>query len=202
MEKITNYKVKDFFRLQDENIVSDYLMILDCLNSLKEISNPNYKWYKRNAKKLRIKPVKELSFGEVTTIRNNFNQPTIYTIIDSIKTVTDLTDKQVINFTILQFYGIISYMKSELMEITNMENNELVDDSFDINVEAVNAKQRMGRFGVLNVIDSLAKENILQWEAIEKLPYMTVFSKLVMDNEKNKIRQEIAELEKKQLSKK
>jgi len=202
MEKITNYKVKDFFRLQDENIVSDYLMILDCLNPLKEISNPNYKWYKRNAKKLRIKPVKELSFGEVTTIRNNFNQPTIYTIIDSIKTVTDLTDKQVINFTILQFYGIISYMKSELMEITNMENNELVDDSFDINVEAVNAKQRMGRFGVLNVIDSLAKENILQWEAIEKLPYMTVFSKLVMDNEKNKIRQEIAELEKKQLSKK
>lgn len=201
MEKIINYKIKDFFQLQDENIVRDYLMILELLNPLNEIENPSYKWYKRNAKKLRIKSIKGLSFGEVTEIRNNFNQPTIHTIIDSIKIVTGLKDKQVLNFTITQFYGIISYMKSELMDITNMENNELVDDSFDINVEAVNAKQRMGRFGVLNIIDSLAKENILQWEAIEKLPYMTVFSKLVMDNEKNKIHQEIAELQRKKQTK-
>jgi PII-like signaling protein len=48
-----------------------------------------------------------------------------------------------------------------------MEINELSDD-FDINVEAVNAKERMG--GVLNTIDSLAKEDILRWVEIEKLP--------------------------------
>jgi hypothetical protein len=42
-----------------------------------------------------------------------------------------------------------------------MENE--LDDSFDINVEAVNAKERMGKYGVLNTIDSLAKEDILRW---------------------------------------
>lgn len=195
--EITNYKIKDFFRLKDERIVSDYLAILDCLNPLKEIKNPNYKWYKMNSKVLQIKAVRMLSFGEVTDVRNNFNQPSIESIIDSIKIVTQLKDKDIMNFTITQFYGIISYMKSELMDITNMEANELNDDSFDINIEAVNAKQRMGRFGVLNIIDSLAKENVLQWERIEKLPYMTVFTKLIMDNEKNKIQQEIAELQRK-----
>jgi hypothetical protein len=51
-----------------------------------------------------------------------------------------------------------------------MEINELSDDSFDINVEAVNAKERMGKYGVLNTIDSLAKEDILRWVEIEKLP--------------------------------
>jgi hypothetical protein len=40
--------------------------------------------------------------------------------------------------------------------------------------------------GVLNTIDSLAKEDILRWVEIEKLPYMTVFTKLRMDNEKQK----------------
>ncbi|PWB24650.1 hypothetical protein [Flavobacterium sp. HTF] len=197
MEKIINYKIKDFFQLQDELIIADYLSILDCLNPLKEIKNPNYKWYKRNSKFLQVKAVRLLTFAEVTEIRNNFNQPSIEGIIDSIKIVTRLTDKDIMNFTIIQFYGIISYIKSELMDITNMEANELTDDSFDINVEAVNAKQRMGRFGVLNAIDTLAKEDILQWEAIEKLPYMTVLTKLIMDNEKNKIQQEIAELQRK-----
>jgi hypothetical protein len=43
----------------------------------------------------------------------------------------------------------------------------------------------MGKYGVLNTIDSLAKD-ILRWVEIEKLPYMTVFTKLRMDNEKAK----------------
>jgi hypothetical protein len=46
-----------------------------------------------------------------------------------------------------------------------MEINELSDDSFDINVEAI-CKERMG---VLNTIDSLAKD-ILRWVEIESYP--------------------------------
>jgi hypothetical protein len=46
----------------------------------------------------------------------------------------------------LKLNYVINYIKSELIEITNMEINELSDDSFDINVEAVNAKERMGKY--------------------------------------------------------
>jgi hypothetical protein len=54
--------------------------------------------------------------------------------------VVDISAKSILNITIIEFYGIINYIKSELIEITNMEINEL-SDSFDINVEAVNKER-------------------------------------------------------------
>ena len=146
---------------------------------------------------MQIKAVRELSFGDVTTIRNCFNEASIDAIIEAVKMVSDLEDKHIINFTILEFYGIISNMKAELIYWAKLEIENLFDDTFDINIEAVNANQRMSKFGVLNVIDSLAKEDVLRWEEITKLPYLTVFNKLLMDKEKSAISNEIAELQRK-----
>lgn len=196
-----NYKLSEFLQIKDEQLIQEYLVFLEVLKPLKEINNPIYKWYKKTKSKVQIKAVRDLSFGEVTNIRNLFNQASIDAIIEAVRMVSGLEDKHIINFTILEFYGIISFIKSELIDITNMELNELTDDSFDINLEAVNAKVRMGKFGVLNTIDSLAKEDILRWEAIERLPYMTVFTKLMMDNTKIKISNEIAELQRKKQNK-
>jgi hypothetical protein len=201
METLENYKLVDFIQVKDETLLQDYLFILELLEPLKVINNPIYKWYKRKPKTLDIKAVKDLSFGDVATIRSNFSEASIENIIEAVQMVVDISAKSILNITIIEFYGIINYIKSELIEITNMEINELSDDSFDINVEAVNAKERMGKYGVLNTIDSLAKEDILRWVEIEKLPYMTVFTKLRMDNEKAKIAQEIAELKKKNKTK-
>ena len=80
-----------------------------------------------------------------------------------------------------------------------MEINQLSDDAFDINLESINANQRMQKFGVLNTIDALAKEDVLRWVEIEKLPYMTVFTKLMMDKEKNDIQKELNEILKKKM---
>jgi hypothetical protein len=201
METLENYKLVDFIQVKDETLLQDYLFILELLEPLKVINNPIYKWYKRKPKTLDIKAVKDLSFGDVATIRSNFSEASIENIIEAVQMVVDISAKSILNITIIEFYGIINYIKSELIEITNMEINELSDDSFDINVEAVNAKERMGKYGVLNTIDSLAKEDILRWVEIEKLPYMTVFTKLRMDNEKAKIAQEIAELQRKKQNK-
>lgn len=197
MEKIINYKVSEFFKLKDEDTINYYLVFLDVLKPLKSINNPKAKWYNNEPKNLSIKAIRSLSFGEVIEIRNYFNEGSQDAVFKSINMVTGLNDKHILDFTIIQLYGIISFIKEELIAISNMEMNELQDDSFDINIEQVNAKERMQRFGVLNAIDSLAKEDILKWEQIQKLPYMTVFTKLLMDNEKNKIQQEIAEIQRK-----
>lgn len=201
MEALIDYKLSEFLQIKDVGVIEDYLELLQHLMPLKEINNPNYKWYnkwvKKRPKTLQIKSVKELAFGEVTTIRNHFNEGSIHSIFEAIKMVADVKDKDILNLTITTFYGLISHIRTELIDISNMEINELTDDSFDINVAAVNAKGRMARFGVLNVIDSLSKEDILRWSEIEKLPYLTVFAKLMMDNEKNKIQNEIAELQRK-----
>lgn len=195
METIINYKISEFLQIQDENLIQSYMVILDLLEPLKEINNPIYKWYKNQPKTIQIKPIKELSFGEVSNIKDNFNEGSIQGIFEAITLITGLKDKHIIGFTILEFYGIISNIKSELIELANLEMDNLADDTFDVNVDAVNAKQRMTRFGVLNVIDSLAKEDILKWTEIEKLPYLTVYTKLLMDKTKNDIQAEIAELQ-------
>jgi hypothetical protein len=157
METLENYKLVDFIQVKDETLLQDYLFILELLEPLKVINNPIYKWYK-SPKTLDIKAVKDLSFGDVATIRSNFSEASIENIIEAVQMVVDISAKSILNITIIEFYGIINYIKSELIEITNMEINELSDDSFDINVEAVNAKERMGKYGVLNTIDSLAKK--------------------------------------------
>lgn len=203
MEKIINYKLKDFLRLKDWELVQNYLSILDNLRPLKTITNPTYKWYNKLPKTLQITAIKELNFGDVINIRNWINEGSIEAIFEIYKLISGMTEKQIMNLGIIQFYGIYSFIKIELEEISNMEMNELAeeDGDFDINVEAVNALGRMGRFGVFNIIDSLAKENILRWDKILKLPYMTVFTKLRMDKERNKIQKEISELQRKQHTK-
>lgn len=200
MEALINYKLSDFLKLTSEETIQDYLVVLDLLNPLNEIPNPTYKWFNKQPKTLNIKSIKDLSFGDVSIIRNNFNNASIETIFDSIKMILNVQDKEILNFTILTFYGIINNIKNELVEITNMEINELTDDSFDendSNLLAVNANERMSRFGVLNIIDSLAKEDILKWELIEQLPYMTVFTKLMIDKTKSTIHKDISELQRK-----
>ena len=200
MEALINYKLSDFLKLTSEETIQDYLVVLDLLNPLNEIPNPTYKWFNKQPKTLNIKSIKDLSFGDVSIIRNNFNNASIETIFDSIKMILNVQDKEILNFTIQTFYGIINNIKNELVEITNMEINELTDDSFDendSNLLAVNANERMSRFGVLNIIDSLAKEDILKWELIEQLPYMTVFTKLMIDKTKSTIHKDISELQRK-----
>lgn len=200
MEKIINYKLKDFLKIKDEQLIEDYLLILDSLRPLKQIINPNYNRFNKQPKKLDIKAIRELTFGDVINVRNWINEASMESIIEIYQLITGLTKKQILNLGIIQFYGIFSFIKNELEEIGNIEVNELSDeDDFDINIEAVNAKERMSRFGVLNTIDSLANGDILKWEQIQKLPYLTVLSKLIMDNLKNKIQKEISELQKKQL---
>lgn len=197
MDKLINYKVKDFFKLEDEELVGDYLAILEVLNPLNEIPNTKYHFYNKEAKTVQIKGVNDLSYGEVTTIRELLNEGSIESIIEIVKMISGLTEKQILKFTIFQFWGIISFIRSEIERISIIEENELADESFDINVEAVNAKQRMAKFGILNIIDALANNDVLKWQEIQDLPYMTVLTKMIMDKEKNKIQSEIQELQRK-----
>lgn len=200
MEKIVDYKFKDFIKLEDSELIEKYLLILEFIKPINEVENPNYySWDNDKPKIIKIKPLLELSFGQVTEIRNNFNNATIDSIIESISIVTGLQNKEIFKFTITRIYGIINSIKEQLEIISSMEINELSDEEDDIDLITVNANERMAKFGVLNTIDSLANGDLLKWDEIEKLPYLTVFTKLKMDKEKNKIQKEVSELQKKRL---
>lgn len=206
MEKIIDYKVKDFLELEDFDKVQEYITILDHLKPLNEIPNPSYKWYhkwfKKRPKTLIVNDIRSLKFHQVFEIKMNLFESNIQSLIDSIKMIVDVQDNDILNFTITTFYGIISKMKLEIIEIIENEIKDWFDDFEDEFINAVNANERMAIFGVLNLLDSLANGDVLKWEEIEKLPYQTVFVKLKMDKEKNKIQREIAELQRKKQVKK
>jgi len=194
-----DYQFKDFIKINDTELIDTYLFILEHLNPLDEIVNPNYKWWNKELYKLKIQPIIELSFEQVTNIRNNFNEASIQGIIDSIAIITGLKNNNIERFKISVFYGIINSIKEQLEQITNIEINELTDDEEDIDLLSVNASERMAKFGAINTIDSLANNDVLKWSEIEKLPYLTVFTKLKMDREKARINKEIMELQKKRI---
>lgn len=202
MEKITNYKFYEFLLIEDIEIVEKYLMILDMLNPLNQLKNPKYNKYKfwqKQPKEIEVKTLMNLSFGDVTEVRNNFYQPSIENIIESIEKVTEIEKKDILKLSILEVYGIINKIKEDLETIQNMELNELSSDDEDIELITVNASARMAKFGVLNTIDAVAKGDVIKWNEVEKLPYLTVFSKLMMDKEKNAIEKEIADNQRKKL---
>lgn len=202
MEKITNYKFYEFLQIEDVELIEKYIIILDMLNPLSHIINPKYnkfKFWQKEPKEIEVKSLLNLSFGDVTTVRNNFYQPTIENIIESIEMVTGVEKKEIIKFTILEVYGIINKIKEDLETIQNMELNELSSEDDDIDLITVNANGRMAKFGVLNTIDAIAKGDLTKWNEVEKLPYLTVFTKLMMDKEKNAIEKEIADNQRKKL---
>lgn len=200
MEKITNFKIKDFF-IQDAQLIQEYLEILDHLKPATGIENPNWTEENEEPKIIQITQARLLSFGEVSHLRNLFQMGTIEAVIESISLTTKLKVNDVYELTIIDFYGAIASIKEELISISIMEENELVDDDdFDIHLEAVRANERMSRFGILNTINSLAGDDITKWDIIEKLPYMTVFTKLVMDKVRYNIQKELDELQKKKTS--
>jgi hypothetical protein len=200
MEKITDYKLKDFLKIKDAKVINEYFFILDLLRPINSIVNPNYNkykfWDKKTLKTLELKLVEDLSFADVTNFRIAFNSNDIERVIECVELITGLKKNQILSFTITTFYGIINGIGQQLIEISNKEINELTDDNNDPQLESIKAYERMARFGTFNTIDSLAKEDVLKWQEIEKLPYWLVFTKLKMDKERNDINRELHEMQK------
>jgi len=192
MEKITNYKFKDFIKLKDSEKVESYLNLLEILNPATEIVDPKFRIGK--SKKIKLKRVRDLLFGQVTNIRTNLSIPTIESMIEMIMLVTGLKKKECYSIRILDFYAVLAAITAQIIELSDMEANELGSEESDLD-EAL-ANERMAKFGILNIINSLAGDNILRWSEIEKLPYMVVFTKLKMDKEKSAIQKQMMESQK------
>lgn len=186
MEKITDYSLAEFLG-SDIELVEEYLPILELLPPIKDVADPVHPAFGR----VTVTPVKELSFGKVITIRNLMNESNIESILQSVSIVTKLPIESVRSFTIIPFYSIINGIIAQLTELSNMEINELAIDDEDIEMIEAQATERMSKFGILNTIDSLAGGDITKWKDIEELPYMVVFTKLMMEKTKGEIKRDV-----------
>lgn len=187
MEAIVNYKLGDFLMLEDDETINNYLTILELLLPITKVKDPIY----IGLPDINIKPVKSLSFGNVTNIRQLFKEGTVEAICKSVCLVTGLLYLETFHLPIIDFYGIVSSIKADLEELANMEINALSVEEDDIVLIEVQASERMAKFETLNLINSLAGDDVTKWKEIQELPYLTVFTKLVMDKEKAAINKDV-----------
>lgn len=187
METIRDYRLSDFVLLGDLETITQYQAILELLQPVQTVDDPVYCRFG----KIEIKPVKSLKWGQVITLRALTSEGTIDAVIQAVSIVTGLPIESIWDFTIIPFYSIINGIVSQLIELGNMEQNELSFEDDDIVLIEAQATERMSRFGILNTIDSLAGGDLLKWKEIQELPYMTVFTKLMMEKTRSEIMKDV-----------
>lgn len=176
----------DFLTLENE-IVDDYLPILELLSPVAEVAHPIH----QSLDKIKIPNVKNLKYGKVVMLKQLLKETTTEAVVEAVAIVTKLPKESVYHFTIIPFYSIVNGIVAQLIEVSNMEQNELQSEDEDIVMIEAQASERMSKFGVLNTIDALAGGDVTKWELIEELPYMVVFSKLMMEKTKADIMRDV-----------
>lgn len=78
-----------------------------------------------------------------------------------------------------------------LNEVLNADN----DEELILKMEQAGASE-LDIFKYLNVIDDLAQGDILKWKKIEKMPFMTIWTKLFMNKKKAKVQKRLNEIQK------
>jgi hypothetical protein len=98
-----------------------------------------------------------------------------------------IDEEEFLNLKVVEFYGMYNYITKQLENLIHMEERELIPEHSDYKWEAVEGSERLSVMGILPTIDKLAQGNILLYEDILNLPYLTVFNRLRMDKIKGDI---------------
>ena len=165
--EIKNYKLRDFLEIRGSEIerYTNLLKYLDPTPTKHEI--------------------KDLTFREVESIkqiiRDSDSLPEVF------KYMQGIDEEEFLNLKVVEFYGMYNYITKQLENLIHMEERELIPEHSDYKWEAVEGSERLSVMGILPTIDKLAQGNILLYEEILSLPYLTVFNRLRMDKIKGDI---------------
>ena len=173
MEKITNFKLKDFFK-QDIELIKTYVKILQLLEPI-QTKNEVY----------------HLKLKDVEFIKQYLFEDDDEALIEIISIVQELNQKEVLNLEIIEVFGILNSIKEQIERINNAEVSSLTSDNINIKFEAVNGAERLKQFGIYNILNNLSNGDILKWNSIMELPYSDVFMKLLLDKTNNDIQSEM-----------
>ncbi|MFC6858799.1 hypothetical protein [Zunongwangia atlantica] len=161
MEEIKNYTLKEFLQ-QPPELIEEYSKLLKNLEPI-ETKNKIY----------------ELTLGEVEEIKQNFGNedalPHIY------KYMHGLSEDEFLKLKVTEFYALLNSITKQLENLLAMEERELTPKHHDTKWEMVEGSKRLGKLGILPTVDSLAGGDILKFQQVLDLKYITVFNKLRLD---------------------
>ena len=160
MQDINNYKLKNFLK-QDEVLIESYSNLLKHLDPVPTKHK-----------------LQDLSLRQVETIKQGLNEPDV--LPEVFEYIQEIKKEEFEDIRIVEFYGLLNDITRQIKNLVGMEEQELVSEHSDFKWEAVDGSKRLGVLGILPMIDTLAGGDILKYEQILDLPYLTVFNTLRM----------------------
>lgn len=132
------------------------------------------------------KPIKtdleDLTLDQVEQIKQDIMDDTQTPKI--IGFVEHITEEEFYDMRIVELYGKLITITEQLEEIVTKEQNYLSPEYPNTKWEMVEGSKHMERFGLLPMVDNLAKGDVTKWQEILDTKYSLVFTKLFMDTVK------------------
>lgn len=173
--KITNYKLKEFLK-QPIEIIQSHLEVLRYHQAI-----------------ITKKTIYHLPLKDVEFIKENIGGQDDDKIIEIIEMVQSIRRKDVLNLRITDFFGIFNSIKNQITTIVDAEES-LTSEHINVKWETVEGSKRLSKFGLYNILDSLADGDILKYQSILELPYSDVFTKLLMNKTREDLNHEMSKL--------
>lgn len=135
----------------------------------------------------------QMKFEDVEFIKQEIDSTGDKALIEIIAKVQNCTEKKVLDFKILDFFGFLNSVREQLKRIYKAEES-LIPSDVDFKFEAVNGSERLAKFGVLNTLESLSNGDATKYPYFLNLPYAEVFAIMLMRKEASDIRKEMKEI--------
>lgn len=162
MIEIENFTLIEFLN-QGQDLIENYVVALSYLKPRKT---------KRQLFDMKLKHVELIK----TTIDSGQDRD----LIKIMSKVQKCTEEEVLDFPILEFFGLLKSIREQLKIIVTAEENALTPSESNLKWEAVNGGERMSKFGIFNTLEMLSGGDATKYKYYLNLSYSEVFTILLM----------------------
>lgn len=177
MYNLDNITVGEFWKLNDEYLVNQYLAFT--MEERYGEKNPFYLNPKDSFAGKQATPLGKLTFGEVANIKYQVQQPTDEGIIEMFETVFKVDNKTILKQDIVSFFYALNWIKQSIKELIEREQKNLSGDQ-DPMLEMAGVK-RLVPFGELNTLKAIGQQFGKSPDEVENWSYNMVFSLMLHD---------------------
>jgi hypothetical protein len=173
---IDNFKLIEYLN-QPPEVIEQYLIALRYLKP-KETEQQLYK----------------MKLKEVEEIKQDIDSGEDRDLIKIVALVQNCTQEEVLDFKIIDFFGLLNSIREQIKVILTAEENAFTPSKLNVKWEMVNGAERMSKFGIYNTLESLSNGDATKYEYFMNMEYSEVFTILLMRKTASDISQEMNEI--------
>lgn len=181
MFNLANISVKDFFQLEEQNVVK-YV-------ELQSIMKSKPMFLKNKAKELGSLP-----FGEVVSLKNYLSNPTYESLLESFKMVFGIKQNEYLNADVVSFFYALNHIRESVIKLIKSEAQLNTEPDADLEMAGV---RKLSVFGEMAVLINLGEKFGKAPTEIAKWKYGIVINTLKYYKVKGEVQKKYMELKSK-----